>query len=113
MGAQTMTDPAEAEWIEIDALNLLGLAVWRWRISKDFPEDPQHALYSNGTEHELATETADRIVAMCPALGVVVRAGLEALGPEHPAVRLAGYVMTGHRDLIAEMEAAVETWEEA
>lgn len=97
----------DVEWRKIDALNLLGLAVWRWRVAPDFPEGSRSALYSNGTDHGSAVETAERIVGFCPALGVVLEAGLEALGPEHPAVRLAGYVMTGDRDLIAEQEAAV------
>lgn len=103
-----MTGSADTEWRKLDALNLLGLAVWRWRESKRFPVGARSALYSNGTDHEMAVETAERIVEFCPALQVVIEAGLEALGPEHPAVRLAGYVMGGLRDLIAEMEAAVE-----
>lgn len=97
----------DAEWRKIDALNLLGLAVWRWRVAPEFPKGARSALYSNGTDHGFAVETAERIVEFCPALAVVLEAGLDALGPEHPAVRLAGYVMTGDRGLIAEMEAAV------
>ena len=76
-------DPTAEDWTASDALRVLALAVNRWRgRAHDWGDGVRDMTYSNGTEQEIAVDTADLICDDGPMLRRVLEAGVRALADD-------------------------------
>ncbi len=94
------------DWTEYDAVNLLALAVHRWRSLRDYGDDARTMVYSNGTEHGFAAETAELILDLGPMLRRALFAGIREIANEPEFEGYLASMAAGDHEAILAAETA-------
>ena len=104
------TEVTADEWVEYDALNTLALPLYRWanrdlyRTADGWEAGVRTQVYSNGTEHGFATETAEYVLECGPMLRRVLFAGVKALQGDPQWEAYTAALAMGDHDVIVSIE---------
>jgi hypothetical protein len=93
-------------------VNVLALPLHRWdsresyRVNGGWDGELRTLVYSNGTEHDFATERAETLLDLGPMLRRVLFEGIRALEKDPQFEAYLGAMATGDREAIVELERA-------
>lgn len=96
---------------EYDAVNVLALPIHRWEsrrhyvVDGGFDGELRRVVYSNGTEHGFAQESAEMILELGPILRRVLLAGVKALEDDEQFEAYCSALASGDHDAITAIEA--------
>lgn len=107
------------DWTEIDATNVLALALFRWdrranyRVPNGWSGELRRLVYSNGTDQGFAVETAETVMELGPMLARVLHEGVRVLGRDPEFEAYVGALAAGDHDEIVRIERAAEAGDRA